>query len=81
MDDILAILIGVAALWCFAKLLMRSPSQKPGGELIDPSDSRQIGMLMAMLAATSQMLPLHGLRYNALRKFMIARPPLEMSGL
>jgi hypothetical protein len=50
MDHIFAILIGVAALGFFIWLLIPSSSAKSddGGELIDPSDSRQIGLLIGL---------------------------------
>jgi hypothetical protein len=50
MHNVFAILIGLTALGFFVWLLMpSSSSEKPGdGELIDPSDSRQIGMLIGM---------------------------------
>ena len=50
MDPIFAILVGAAALGFFIWLLIPSSSPKPDscGELIDPADSRQIGLLMGL---------------------------------
>jgi hypothetical protein len=50
MDIIFGILVGVAALGFFIWLLLPSSSskQEPGGELIDSSDSRQIGALNSL---------------------------------
>jgi len=50
MQNIFAILIGVAAVAFFVWLLIPSSSvnKQSDGELIDPSDSRQIGMLIGL---------------------------------
>jgi phosphotransferase system glucose/maltose/N-acetylglucosamine-specific IIC component len=50
MQSIFAILIGVAALAFFVWLFIPSSPAKEtsDGELIDPSDSRQIGMLIGL---------------------------------
>ncbi|MBK6942079.1 MAG: hypothetical protein IPH13_18015 [Planctomycetes bacterium] len=51
MDTIYDILIGAAALAVFIWLLVPSSSSAPSaaeGELIDPSDSRQIGLLIGL---------------------------------
>ena len=50
MEKIYGILLGIAALGIFIWLLIPSSvSSEPGdGELIDPSDSRQIGLLIGM---------------------------------
>ena len=51
MHTIYVILIGAAALGVFIWLLIPSSSSKPAtadGELIDPSDSRQIGLLVGL---------------------------------
>jgi hypothetical protein len=51
MNTVFAIVIGIAALGFFVWLFIPSSSQKHGGdgELIDPSDSRQIGMLIGLM--------------------------------
>jgi hypothetical protein len=50
MDHIYAILIGAAALAFFIWLLIPTspPKEQTDGELIDPSDSRQIGLLIGL---------------------------------
>lgn len=51
MDTISSILIGAAALAVVIWLLVPSSSSKPpaaDGDLIDPSDSRQIGLLIGL---------------------------------
>lgn len=51
MNHIFAIVIGIAALGFIIWLFIPSASHKYGndGELIDPSDSRQIGMLIGSM--------------------------------
>lgn len=51
MDTIYDILIGAAALGVFIWLLVPSSSSKPSapdGEVMDPSDSHQIGLLLGL---------------------------------
>ena len=50
MKDLLAILIGIAALGFFVWLLIPSSptTSDTEGELIDPSDSRQLGLLAGL---------------------------------
>lgn len=48
MQTVFTILIGVAALVVFIWLFIPSSSTKASGELIDPSDARQIGMLIGV---------------------------------
>jgi hypothetical protein len=51
MNTIFAIVIGIAALGFLVWLLIPSSSKKHGGdgELIDPSDPRQIGVLIGLM--------------------------------
>ena len=50
MQNIIAILVGVAALAFFIWVFIPSPSrtEQTDSELIDPADSRQIGMLIGL---------------------------------
>jgi len=50
MQTVFTILIGVGAVSALVWLLIPSSTSDPetGGELIDPSDSRQIGLLIGM---------------------------------
>jgi hypothetical protein len=50
MNTIFAILVGAAALGLFIWLMISSssPKKEADGELIDPSDSRQIGLLIGL---------------------------------
>ena len=67
MDNVFAILVGVAALGFFIWLLISSSSlkQNTGGELIDPSDSRQIGLLIGLAGG--------GIADAALARFALER--------